>query len=74
MGDATVDKVEACWIERNAARLIQRLQWHEWADLVRQYADELIQDGFVPDVALAKALDWGGPSAMRRQVSRGRGL
>ena len=63
-----------CWLERNADRLIRRLQWHERADCVRELAKEYIQDGFVPDVALAKALDYWGPSAYRHYVSRGYGL
>lgn len=74
MADATVDKVEECWVERNAAKLVLCLQWHEWPDLIRDYADALIEDGFQPDVALAKALNWGGVYFRRERISYGRGL
>ena len=63
-----------CWLERNADRLIRRLQWHERADSVRELAKEYIQEGYVADVALAKALDYWGPSPYRHYVSRGYGL
>ncbi len=63
-----------CWLERNADRLIRRLQWHERADEVRELANDYIRDGFVADVALAKALDYWGPCPYRQFVSRGYGL
>ena len=70
-----VEQVEKpCWLERNADRLIRRLQWHERADCVRELANEYIQEGYVADVALAKALDYWGPCPYREYVSRGYGL
>jgi hypothetical protein len=63
-----------CWSERNSDKLIRRLQWHERADEARELANELIAEGFARDVALARALDYWGPSAYRERVSRGRGL
>lgn len=70
-----VEQVEKpCWVERNADRLIRRLQWHERADEVRELANDYIRDGFVADVALAKALDYWGPCPYRQFVSRGYGL
>ncbi len=74
MADATVDKVEACWVERNAAKLVQCLQWHEWPDLIRDYADALIEDVYQRDVALSKAIKWVGVYFKRQRISYGRGL
>lgn len=71
----TTEQIEKpCWLERNSEKLIRRLQWHDRADCVRQVAAEYVADGYSRDVALAKALDYFGPSPYRQFISRGPGL